>query len=103
MDDLVSKNLGYHIMLSKGTKSVEEYYYAFENLKIKSKVKENMQCIVIQFVSNLSYDFLNHLKLRYYETLEAAIHDDKNIKAYLKEKRKKGQYFFNFHMGQEQR
>ncbi|XP_049372688.1 uncharacterized protein LOC125837645 [Solanum verrucosum] len=62
-------------MLRQGTKTVEEYYDEFDNLRMKSNIEENMECTVIRFVENLRYDILKTLKLKHYETLEAAFHD----------------------------
>ncbi|KAH0748147.1 hypothetical protein KY290_027379 [Solanum tuberosum] len=74
-------------MLRQGTKSVEEYYDEFENLRMKSKIEENMECTIIRFVANLSYDILKPLKLKNYETLEAAFHDASKVEADLKEEK----------------
>ncbi|XP_049405047.1 uncharacterized protein LOC125868442 [Solanum stenotomum] len=74
-------------MLRQGTKTVEEYYDEFENLRMKSKIEENMECTVIQFVENLRYDILKLLKLKHYETLEVAFHDASKVEADLKEKK----------------
>ncbi|KAH0720261.1 hypothetical protein KY284_005291 [Solanum tuberosum] len=74
-------------MLRQGTKSVEKYYDEFENLQMKSKIEENMECTVILFVANLRYDILKPLKLKHYETLEAAFHDASNVEADLKEEK----------------
>ena len=88
-------------MLRQGTKSVEEYYDEFENLRIKSKIEENIECTVIRFVANLRYDILKPSKLKHYETLEAAFHDASKVEPDLKEEKSlQGQKFFNFHMEQ---
>ena len=68
-------------MLRQGTKSVKEYYDEFENLRMKSKIEDNMECSVIRFVENLRYDILNLLKLKHYEILEAAFHDASKVEA----------------------
>ncbi|KAH0667840.1 hypothetical protein KY285_029046 [Solanum tuberosum] len=60
-------------MLRQGTKSVEDYYDEFENLRMKSKIEENMEC--------------TPLKLKHYETLEAAFHDASKVEADLKEEK----------------
>ena len=85
-------------MLRQGIKSVEEYYDEFENLRMKSKIEENMQCTVIRFMANLRYDILKPLKLKHYETLEAAFHDGRC--GFERRKVIQGQKFFHFHMGQ---
>ena len=72
-------------MLIQGTKFAEEYCDEFENLRMKSKIKEYMKCSVIRFVANLRYDILKPLKLDYYKTLEAAFHYVSKVEAYLKE------------------
>ena len=51
-------------MLREGTKSVEEYYDEFENLMMKSKIVENMECTVLGFVANMIYDILKPMKLK---------------------------------------
>ncbi|KAH0705915.1 hypothetical protein KY285_012228 [Solanum tuberosum] len=74
-------------MLRQGTKSVKEYYDEFENLRMKSKIEENMECMVIRFVENLRYNILKPLKLKHYETLEAAFHDASKVEENLKEEK----------------
>ncbi|XP_049349487.1 uncharacterized protein LOC125814081 [Solanum verrucosum] len=46
-----------------------------------------MECTVIRFVANLRYDILKPLKLKLYETLEAAFHDASKVEADLKEEK----------------
>ena len=74
-------------MLREGTKSVEEYYDEFENLRMKSKIKEYMKCSVIRFVENLRYDILKPLKLKHYETLEVSFDDASKVEVDLNEKK----------------
>ena len=70
-------------MLIQGTKFAEEYCDEFENLRMKSKIKEYMKCSVIRFVANLRYDILKPLKLKNYETLEADFHHASKVEAHL--------------------
>ena len=74
-------------MLRQGSKSVEEYYDEFENLRMKSKLEESLECTVIRFVANLRYDILKPLKLKHYDTLEAAFHDASKVEMDLKEEK----------------
>lgn len=72
-------------MLRQGSKSVEEYYDKFENLRMKYKLEENLECTVIRSMANLRHNILRPLKLKHYDTLDAAFHDASKIEADLKE------------------
>lgn len=71
---------------------------------MNSKLEESLECMVIRFMENLKYDILKPLKLKCYDTFEMAFRDASKVDTEFKEKKSsKGQEFFHFHMGQEQR
>lgn len=69
-------------MLRQGSKIVEEYYDEFKNMRMKSKLEEN-----IRFMENLRYNILKPLKLKNYYTLEVVFHDASKLDVDLKEER----------------
>ncbi|XP_060184361.1 uncharacterized protein LOC132614030 [Lycium barbarum] len=62
-------------MLKQGLKSVEAYFDEFEDLQMKSKIKEHEECTIIRFVANLNQDISKPMRLKTYNSLEEAFHD----------------------------
>ncbi|XP_059289964.1 uncharacterized protein LOC132043503, partial [Lycium ferocissimum] len=71
-------------MLRQGSKSVEEYFDEFENLRLKSKIEEHLNYTVIRFVANLNHDISKPMRPHFYTTLEEAFHDATKVEADLK-------------------
>ncbi|XP_059313982.1 uncharacterized protein LOC132064853 [Lycium ferocissimum] len=74
-------------LLKQGSKSVEEYFDEFEDLRMKAKLEEQEECTIIRFVAYLNCDIAKPMRLKTYNSLEEAFHDVSKVEADLKEER----------------
>ncbi|XP_059291051.1 uncharacterized protein LOC132044573 [Lycium ferocissimum] len=74
-------------MLKQGSKSVEECFDDFKNVRMKPKIEEHLNCTLIIFVANLNQEISKPIRLKTYRSLEEAFHDASKVEADLKEER----------------